>query len=116
MFGYCGVHSSSYFEYHESLPEFAEAGSAAVGIHDSYRGNTSVNPVCAGLRKAPDDCVPSEFKEADASTPDHTACLTSAPAGDFRKSAPIAALVVTKQLEMTEDMFQSPYEVTLGND
>ncbi|MER7576645.1 hypothetical protein [Streptomyces sp. NPDC126514] len=117
MFGYCGVHSSSYFEYQERLPDAAEAGSLAVGIHESGRGNTSMRPVCAGLGKAPDDCVlPSEFKEADASTSDRTACLTSPPAGAFRKSVPIAALVVTKQPEMTEDMFQPPYEVSLGND
>ncbi|MCL7430359.1 hypothetical protein [Streptomyces sp. YS415] len=117
MFGYCGAHSGSYFEYRESLPDFAGGGSVAVGIHDSRRGNTSMRPVCAGLGKAPDDCVlPSEFQEADASTPDHTACLTSPPAGDFRKSTPIAALVITKQLGMTEDMFQSPYEVSFGND
>ncbi|MFD9863419.1 hypothetical protein [Streptomyces alboflavus] len=116
LFGYCGVHSRNYIEVHSSLPEMAGVTSIAVGIHDSFRGNTSMNPVCGGLRDAPDGCIPDEFQQADASTPINTECLTSAPAGDFRKSTAITAFVVTKQLDLTGDMFQSPYVVAGGND
>lgn len=114
VFGSCGVYSGSYFEVHSSLPESAGGRSIAVGIHYSFRGNTSMSTVCGGLQKAPDGCVPIE--QSDVSPRNHPECLTSAPAGDFRKNTAITAFVVTKQGELTEDMFQSPYVLVGGND
>ena len=46
----------------------------------------------------------------------HAECLTSASVGGFRKAIAIAAAIITKQSELTEDMFQSPYVVAGGND
>ncbi|WP_406003370.1 hypothetical protein [Streptomyces sp. NBC_00829] len=116
VFGGCGVHSGSYFETH-SLGETGVGAIIAVGIHDSFRGNTSMGPSCGGLQKAPEDCVPSEIEDTGAWRPrNNPQCLTSTPAGDFRKNTAIAALVVTKQLGLTEDMFQSPYVLAGGND
>ncbi|MFF8387863.1 hypothetical protein ACF053_30060 [Streptomyces kanasensis] len=117
VFGYCGAHSGSYFETH-SLGQRGVGTAIAVGIHYSSRGDTSMTSPCLGMNKAPDDCVPNDVKDhASGSRPhNNPQCLTSAPAGDFRKSTPIAALVVTKQGSLTEDMFQSPYVVAGGND
>lgn len=81
-----------------------------MGIHQSFRGDSDTNPAC-GFQNVPDDCVPHDFKEAEASTGDHTTCLTSAPEGAFRRTTPIASFVATKQVELSDDMFQSPYIV-----
>ncbi|WP_406387296.1 hypothetical protein [Streptomyces sp. NBC_00887] len=112
LFGDCGVHSGSYFEAH-SLLEGAPAAIVAVGIHQSFRGDSETNPAC-GFKNLP-GCVPHDFKAAEALTGDHTTCLTSAPEGAFRRSTPIAAFVATKQVELSDDMFQSPYVVGGGN-
>ncbi|WP_406498723.1 hypothetical protein OHB06_51540 [Streptomyces sp. NBC_01604] len=53
VFGGCGVHSGSYFEAH-SLGETGVGRIIAVGIHDSFRGDTSMASPCGGLQKAPD--------------------------------------------------------------
>lgn len=109
VFGSCGAHSGSYFEGHPSLSFASGGGSVAVGIHDAHLGSVSMDPVCAALQRAPEDCVPSDFKDVDPSPGLHAECLTSAPAGDFRKSTAIAAVIMTNEGELTQDMFQPPY-------
>ncbi|MFG2525691.1 hypothetical protein [Streptomyces sp. NPDC048527] len=111
VFANCGVHSGSYFEGYLGLGETAGASDIAVGVHDSFRGNVSMEPPCGSIQAAPEGCVPVALEVKK-----HPECLTSAPAGNFRKSTPIAALVLTKQLKLTDDMFQSPYVVAGGND
>ncbi|MFJ8637195.1 hypothetical protein [Streptomyces sp. NPDC093568] len=107
VFGNCGAHSGSYFEGHLSLSFVAGGGSVAVGIHDAHLGSVSMDPVCAALQKAPEDCVPFDFKDVDPTSGLHTECLTSAPAGGFRRTTPVAAVIMTR--ELTQDMFQPPY-------
>ncbi|MEU3740014.1 hypothetical protein AB0E78_23455 [Streptomyces sp. NPDC032198] len=114
VFGSCGVHSGDYFEAYSDQNELTAGRRLAVGVHESARGNTDILAVCKGLGKAPEDCVPSDLQPADASP--GTQCLTSAPAGNFRKTTAITAYVVSKQSEWTDDMFQSPYVVAGGND
>ncbi|MCL8017930.1 hypothetical protein [Streptomyces sp. AS02] len=116
VFGGCGAHSGDYFEGHPNLSNASGAGSIAVGIHDSHRGSVSMAPVCVALQAAPRGCVPGSFKDIDPSPGLHAECLTSVPAGDFRKTTAIAAAIITNESELTEDMFQSPYIAVSGNE
>ncbi|AZP22824.1 hypothetical protein EJC51_46400 [Streptomyces aquilus] len=116
VFGGCGAHSGDYFEGRPDLALAAGGGSIAVGIHDSHRGSVTMDPVCAALQAVPKGCVPGSFEEVDPSPGMGTECLTSAPAGAFRKATAVAAAIITKQVELTQDMFHSPYVLAGGND
>src|SRR4051812_17572991 len=85
----------------------------SIGI---FADRTDFRPSFPLGQKAPDGCVPGEFTQADAAPPNNPECLTTRPAGRFRKSTAIAAYVATQHGGLTEDMFQSPYVVAGGND
>ncbi|MCX4720002.1 hypothetical protein OG818_30225 [Streptomyces virginiae] len=113
-FGSCGAHSSS---YHEAYPNVANAGgggSFAVGVTDSHRGELTTPGGCAvPLDRL--ECVQSSFEEVPATTEGNAECLDASRAADFRKSLKVNSVIVSRESNLSSDMFQNPYVVSRGN-
>lgn len=116
-FGGCGAHSGSYYEAHPNMPGAAGGGSAVVGVTDSHRGSLEIMQGACGLLGPGHElaCLPGSFEQADAAPVGQIDCLSSPQAVNMRKKVKVTSVILSREPQLSSDMFMNPYEVAKGN-
>ncbi|MEU4727129.1 hypothetical protein [Streptomyces sp. NPDC023588] len=116
-FGSCGAHTSSYYEAHPNMAGAGGGGSAALGVTDSKRGSVEImQGVCGVLWPGRElECIPNSFEAANSGPVRQIECLSSPQVVDLRKKVKVTSVILSRESQLTADMFNNPYEVARGN-
>ncbi len=61
------------------------------------------------------ECLPGSFEQADAAPVGQIDCLSSPQAVNMRKKVKVTSVILSREPQLSSDMFMNPYEVAKGN-